>query len=109
MKRNVELLQRTMQHIKDHPKQHRQGMVMDYCGTAGCFIGWAALLSGWSVQRVRFAPMVECGAELLGLTQIETMILFDAENTMPMLELMVKDLVNGDKLRGIVDYEIEAK
>jgi hypothetical protein len=109
MQRNVELLQRTMQYIKDHPERHKQSRFITECGTAACYAGWAALLSGWSVQRILSGPMYYEGAELLGLTHWEAETLFDSGNTVPMLELMVKDLVNGDKLRGIVDYEIEAK
>ena len=38
MNRNVELLERVMQHIDDHPEQHEQAVwVRHECGTAACF------------------------------------------------------------------------
>lgn len=111
MTRNVELLEATMQHILDHPEQHNQKRYIDLtcsitdgsehlCGTAACFVGRAALLSGWSVQRLlRLGPDVHWdGADLLGLTDWEAGQLFCGTNTIPMLELMVKDLVNGNEL-----------
>lgn len=104
MTRNVELLEATMQHILDHPKEHDQATFVNTCGTAACFAGRAALLSGWTVAQITWAPMWSSGAELLGLTFTETWTLFKGDNTIPMLELMVKDLVNGDKLRRPNEY-----
>lgn len=104
MKRNVELLQQTMQYIKDHPERHQQDIWTNQCGTAACFAGWAAMLSGWAAWQVHNFEMWTRGANLLGLTYTEARILFDTGNTAPMLELMVKDLVNGDQLRDQADY-----
>jgi len=100
MQRNIELLQQTMQHIKDHPDQHVQDIWAGHyeCGTVACFAGWAALLSGWSVKQIEHSGMFWASAELLGLTLWEADTLFHEDNSRPMLELMVKDLVNGDKL-----------
>lgn len=106
---NVELLQRTMQYIKDHPDQHRQGMFIDYCGTSACFAGWAGLFSGMTADEIRKAQMYQKGAELLGIGAFDATTLFDADNTRPMLELMVKDLVNGDELRPPYHYARETK
>ena len=111
MKRNVELLQATMQQIIDHPEQHDQYRFVDMniCGTTACFAGWAALLSGWSIARIRRVDsMYDAGAKLLGLTDDEASILFYGSNTRPVLELMVKDLINGDKLRFPRHYEDES-
>lgn len=120
---NVELLERVMRHIEDHPAQHDQGIWLDECGTAGCFAGWACLLSGWRPSVV-FAPgcglvispdtLVERGAydaalDLLGIDTPDALTLFDAVNTAPMLSLMVKDLVNGEPLRDADEYRDEAE
>lgn len=96
--RNVPLLQATMQHIIDHPEQHDQSVFA--CGTAACFAGRAAILSGWSVRDVNRAwHMWKAGGLLLGITYEETTTLFAPDNTSTMLELMVQDLINGDQLR----------
>jgi hypothetical protein len=100
MKRNVELLQQTMQYIKDHSEQHDQQVFVGIsgCGTVACFAGWAAILSGWSEQQVSSTRMWAAGAQLLGISIVEAGILFNSQNTRSQLELMVKDLVNGDEL-----------
>jgi hypothetical protein len=110
MTRNVELLQATMQQILDNPEQHDQMSFVDEnaCGTTACFAGWAALLSGWSVRQIRLANcMYSVGAKLLGLTDDEASILFYSSNSRAALELMVRDLVNGDELRSSYSYRTE--
>lgn len=104
--RNVELLQKTMQHIKDHPEQHWQDIWVNECGTAACFCGWAALLSGHTADQMATSGfgMTGFGADLLGLEYEEAKTMFKPENSREMLELMVKDLVNGDELRDYVAY-----
>lgn len=118
MARNTELLERVMQHITDHPEQHNQSMWVNECGTAACFAGWATLLSGWYVQRVAPSKVVyvahqddlrdflvnDLAVELLGITNDEADVLFGYGNSREMLQLMVKDLVNGDALREPEDY-----
>jgi hypothetical protein len=109
--RNVQLLEKTMQHIKDHPEDHMQSMWV--CGTSACFAGWASILNGMTFEGVehlsyRIPVRDESGAchslvylhaqKVLGLTRDEATILFGGCNSIPMLELMVKDLVNGEDL-----------
>lgn len=119
---NVELLEQVMQHITDHPEQHNQNFWVDECGTAGCFAGWAALLSGWRVGPAwNFnGPMISpdtlvekdvCGVarDLLNLDAYDAQTLFCATNTRPMLALMVKDLANGETLRDSDEYRDEAE
>jgi hypothetical protein len=121
MARNTELLERVMQHITDHPEQHNQHIWANECGTSGCFAGWSALLSGWNVLRRGFALDVfvareddprevhvqQLAIELLGLTSDEADVLFDEFNTPDMLQRMVKDLVNGDRLGDCREYRDE--
>lgn len=109
MTRNVELLQQTMQYINDHPEQHNQNVFVgeNECGTAACFAGWGAMLSGWTVRQINASVMWVVGAQLFGLTQLEAERLFYYRNTIPVLELMVKDLVNGDVLRAAREYSDE--
>lgn len=106
--RNVELLQQTMQYIKDNPEQHKQDIWLNECGTAACFAGWAALLSGHSSSElyevISRSGMNRFGADLLGLNYDEAIQMFEIHNSREMLEHMVKDLVNGDKLRDWRDY-----
>lgn len=123
MTRNVELLERTMQHISDHPENHAQEMWFSEndCGTAACFAGWACLLSGLEAVNagcrsaevttphgVHGVAAVEA-KKLLGITHDEADIIFDANNSADMLRLMVKDLANGDDLGSKEFYEEEAR
>lgn len=119
---NVELLQQVMQHIEDHPAQHDQGIWLNECGTAACFAGWACLLSGWQVSpafdcsvgsvmspdTLVEKPALDAASDLLGLDAIDADVLFSANNTRPMLALMVKDLANGEELRYQDEYRAEA-
>lgn len=131
MKRNVELLERTMQFLIDHPELHKQEewTVGTECGTAGCFFGWACMLSGLEpIKNLRVGHAstyvfrddgIEVGAReyinvrneaerLLGLTREESYDLSRGTNSREMLQLMVKDLVNGDELRDWGEYWIRA-
>ena len=111
MARNVALLEATMQQVLDHPETHDQAS-WD-CGSSACFIGWAFRLAGQDINVVsghtRFNDYIGASAELLGLSDIEVMVLSSPTNSVPMLELMVKDLVNGQELRGSYHYHQEAQ
>ena len=115
MERNVELLEKTMQFIKDHPEKHNQA---EWCGTAQCFAGWAVELAGYahgegfedmglfdSPWSEKVLTTREAATDLLGLTEAEADTLFAADNTRDALELMVKDLINGGTLGTPEDYE----
>lgn len=116
MERNTALLERTMQHIQDHPEQHDQSQYYEYvdevgCSTPSCFAGWAIQFSGLThkdayagrIEEIRPGVMLGSpgviAAGLLGLTMDEAEQLFTGTNTREMLALMVKDLVNGDELQ----------
>jgi hypothetical protein len=45
---NVPLLRKVLTHIEEHPDEHDQAQwaVRTGCGTAYCFAGWAAVMSG---------------------------------------------------------------
>jgi hypothetical protein len=45
---NAELAYKVLDQIDAHPEQWDQGVYLraGYCGTVGCFAGWACLLSG---------------------------------------------------------------
>lgn len=111
--RNVALIELVMQQIKDHPELHDQGPFFseNECGTAACFGGWACLLSGYNhIDGMVLSPSgfisapAKVAMNLLGITFPEATTLFSPANSRGMLELMVKDLVNGDKLRAWEDY-----
>jgi hypothetical protein len=124
MKRNTELLERTMQFLIDHPELHKQEhwISKNECGTVGCFFGWACLLSGrlfkelpvgsetchvWKADNSTEGQRVNVSDEaqrLLGLTHGEAYDLSRGTNTREMLQLMVKDLVNGDELHAPTYY-----
>jgi hypothetical protein len=114
--RNTALLEATMQDIIDHPELHNQGVFFENteCGTAMCFAGNVCDRTGWMWDRNKpVAEVVKQGVRLrpdfaamreLGLTAEEATVLFESINTREMLELMVKDLVNGDRMRGLDVY-----
>lgn len=117
MERNTELLEATMQHILDHPNSHDQGRYFNSCGTPSCFAGWAIHLAGYRyTDGVRVCQISPTGdgkalaadgvfaAQLLGIDLVNAWRLFNAGNTRSMLELMVKDLVNGDDLKSAENY-----
>lgn len=119
MNRNTALLEQTMQYINDHPEKHHQALYFDSCGTPMCFAGWAIHLSGhtmreaaesfdWPHCPVGISPTGAFAAKLLGLNQREACHLFSSTNSRPALELMVKDLVNGERLMDEAYYEKEA-
>ena len=86
-----------------------------FCGTAGCFAGWRAMLDGGEVLYVEDAhieedflneslifpdgskvPACAVGAwaqSRLGLTDSQAHDLFDADNTLADLHIMVRDIV----------------
>lgn len=111
--RNIELLEKTMQHIKDDPTTWDQSTYWNECGTPGCFAGWACHLAGYNRAQARMmggdGNTSAFAAKLLGLNDCESFHLFNATNTLPELELMVKDLVNGDELRDPVEYWRETR
>lgn len=111
--RNVELLEETLQFIKDNPDKHDQET---FCGTAQCFAGWAVALEGWSMSDLgglwvekdgEVRDVDDLAQELLGINQAEADNLFSGGNNIADLELMVKDLVNGSPLRDRMKYWAE--
>jgi len=121
MERNKELIERTMRHIVDHPERHEQSAWIGTttCGTVACFAGWALMLDGITAQHLldwpydeygsRFSRVREEAAKRLGLTLDEAKQLFHGCNTRDMLQLMVKDLLNGEELRATDQYKDEAR
>ena len=124
---NTELLQQTLTYITDHPEEHHQESWLTQCGTPSCFAGWACALGGLQTARVAnggsiFFEDTKCVArdadghekyvraaaeELLGLTRAQSYALFHGDNTLEMIELMVKDLTNDGDLREWNDYARE--
>lgn len=117
MKRNIELLETTMQFIKDNPEKHNQTSYVDICGTASCFAGWALELAGelervnkinaeqnrtgaWYTDRA-YPGLAIWGAEaarILGLNRDEARMLFSECNSRDQIEELVKELVNGEDI-----------
>lgn len=133
--RNTELLERVMRHILDHPEEHNQNSWghRTQCGTAACFAGWTLLLTGqgeflpcrlateengeWTPTDGEYlwikgddgeGDISDHAAGLLGLKEWEANRMFAPSNTRPMLELMVKDLVAGNRMRTRTEYREEA-
>lgn len=104
---NTALLEQTMQFIKDNPQSHDQ---TEWCGTSRCFAGWMTHFAGWqqwvgayraTVVKDGLAATVSLAARReAGLTDWEAEQLFDARNTVEDLELMVKDVIDGNLRSG---------
>jgi hypothetical protein len=121
---NIPELERVLQYIKDHPEQHDQNIwaAKHGCKTTMCFAGTAVALSDqydlvwergaitgiyscaqavdretWEIVSVRGAA-----ERILGLENRESSALFNWSRTRDDLELMVKNLANGDDvLKGM--------
>jgi len=103
--RNTALLERTMQHIIDHPEQHNQGLIVGAeapCGTPRCFIGWAMYFEGaHNITRLGECDAVkEFANKTLGLTDLEFYTVFHPCNSADQLHKMVKGLINGEDIVG---------
>lgn len=78
-KPNAELAYRVLDHIDAHPEQWVQStwVTKTECGTAGCFAGWACLLSGEKLDSEEFLgimlrsglPIPDKAEELLGASR----------------------------------------
>lgn len=88
---NEKLIACVLEHIKQHPEEWEQGTWLDingcrqdnWCGTVGCFAGWAVALSTPESQWPPDTYYIrDRAAELLGITPNEAMLLFRASNTM---------------------------
>lgn len=119
--RNVALLQETMAHIEKNPTQHNQNHWMTECGTAFCYAGHAAILAGattpgrevvswghyWGVNtrtlesrgissfdvgKNDMQVVDEFATAQLGITDDEAEALFDGDQTVQSLRLLVDAL-----------------
>lgn len=106
---NLDLLDRVMDHIDQHPEEWKQSywITATTCGTAACFAGHACLMEGWQLFPVsrfgsyRFEMVAKDGAvndvrdvavALLGLDEKQAERLFGATNTLDDLHSMVKQI-----------------
>jgi hypothetical protein len=123
---NIEKLEAVLDHIKMHPESHNQEVWAEKteCGTAYCMAGWAVALAGYefcwrsdgttsSVITERTATSTHCelieeiATAVLGLDFRDADDLFHSLNTVDDLELMVKNLSNGEPIRDGVPMRIE--
>jgi hypothetical protein len=118
---NVELLDKTLNYVLDHPDEWEQSMW--HCGSTGCFAYWACVLSGEpmefvpgeivSAERSRWLKCVEGdgvlyykdGSELtsvahratrvLGLNENEAVHIFHCRGTRRDIRVAVKKVKEG--------------
>lgn len=116
---NIAKLEAVLDQIRMHPETHNQvywGKKKTGCHTAYCFAGWTCVLEGytdfdWELWRHTPVELAECvkvdgayrtigafAAEILGLSSNYANVLFSGTNTFDELELMVKNISNGDHI-----------
>lgn len=119
--RNVTLLRRTIDWIEKHPEQHAQEDWLSPCGAKYCYAGHAAILAGaqapgvnvagdyWMIELptlhalshsdghtgVAAVHVSEFAQEQLGLTEIESEVMFELDRTRAELRILVEALVAG--------------
>lgn len=113
-KPNVALLEETLTYIRDHPEEWDQTKWV--CGTAACFAGRAALLSGHTVPQTHTTHVTdmvgwfrtdgdervgEVAERELGITFDQAEDLFNATNTMDDLEHVVKNIINESQAENV--------
>jgi hypothetical protein len=131
MMANVEKCQAVMDHIRMNPELHNQRYwgTKTECGTAFCFAGLTCVLNGhtnfeWRSGDVYGVSAAKSYAELVIVDQVkmhvrmlaaslldldwhESHVLFGTQNTVDDLELMVKNLANGDPIDRHVEVRCE--
>ena len=119
---NVDLLERTLSHISDFPELHNQTgfYEVNEFGVAACFAARALLLAGYTAAFAFYeigdttslaqhpvtkhlVPAWYEAQEVLGLSKEQAANLFRSSNTRQMIELKVKDLINGSPLERYSD------
>jgi hypothetical protein len=118
MTRNVELLTRVRDLIREDPSKLDMSDWARPCGTTACIAGWAVQLAGDKlefgdhqvVSRAQDGTLCDVdtrAADLLGLNEYEVNALFYCENedAIPYLTDLIAgdDIVNGD-IWGYGDY-----
>lgn len=63
---NTELFEKIKQKITENPEGLDMNKWRDRCGTVMCIAGWACVLSGEDIMKVKYIPYV--GAKLLGIS-----------------------------------------
>lgn len=123
---NIEKLEAVLNQIKAHPESHNQEVWAEKteCGTAYCMAGWAVALAGYefdwhsdgttssviterTATSTHYELIEEVATVVLGLDFCDAVELFHSLNTVDDLELMVKNLSNGEPIRDGVPMRIE--
>lgn len=120
---NVPLLRKTLEHIQNHPDEWEQSIW--HCGTKFCFAGHACILSGDRIyhpdgeletQYSEFVVSSEDGEireirdraqTILGLCAHNANVLFDPDNSLPVLERIVQILSEGNSLDNFSFTELD--
>lgn len=99
---NVELMERTMTYIRDHPEEWDQKTFVSACGTTHCFAGTALRLSG---ETVLYGDGLVSGKQaelLLGLTSGQACeVFYNFTADVDELALVVKDVINESQAENV--------
>lgn len=110
---NVQLLQKTLDHIRSHPEEWEQRFWR--CGAGMCFAGHAAILGGatWLTEldvtaddfdtvvmpdKTTKHPVQFAAQQLLDVTFPQADKLFSADNTFAQLEHLVEAIVRDEEV-----------
>jgi hypothetical protein len=113
---NIEKLEAVLGQIKAHPEQHnqREWAERNECGTSYCLAGWAVVLEGHEILWDEVAEGVYCALDengnidsikrlagrILDLSPYQRAQIFYRYNTVDDIELMTKNLANGNPIHA---------
>lgn len=108
---NIDLAKRVLDHILRNPREHKQDQWR--CQSGMCFAGWACVLSGaefvsddpdhedyYYVRDLNGekVPLWDHATDALGIDILTSTALFEADNTIQDLELMIAALSKEGRL-----------
>jgi hypothetical protein len=116
MTKNAELAYKTLDHIIAHPEEWNQEAWI--CDTGMCFAGHATILAGWKPVFKGKLPtgdvckpnvrttIMRAAIHELGITRVQTNLLFAGSNTLEHLIERVEDFFGPDpRLKGKTSEE----
>ncbi len=103
---NIPLLRKVLDHITEHPEEWEQDLwaMRRECGTSFCVAGHAAVMAGHQIRwddgvathTTEHATIRAVATRELGLTNLQSLRLFNADNTLPELWAYACSFTDGE-------------